>query len=184
MKPSDSASPIFSQEGRRLLDKLNKDERIGPYAGQDGDLVQWWLGATAIALYDCLIIMRDGDFSGLENATEHEVALWRAEADRPSKTSGLIEFLKVQGRELFLKACPKPSTAALALWERFYSLVTAELKEHWGGRSVRIRKNTRPARDPVEVIKAGLKAGRPIAEIFKIAGVSRSTGYRILGRPQ
>lgn len=175
-----AAGPMFSEESRRLLDELNKHARIGPYAHQDGDLITWWICAVSVALIDCLLSIRTDAFSGQESATAQEIAEWLALTKSKPQGGSFLESLQLSGRRFFLRAHATPTAAELSAWDGFYSLVETELSTHWGGRNIRIRKRARPLQDPIEIIKAGLKAGQPIAQLFRIAGVCRATGYRIL----
>ena len=50
----------------------------------------------------------------------------------------------------------------------------------WGGNNPYvIKKPTSATR--IQMVSAGLRQQRPLAEVFAQAGVSRRTGYRILG---
>jgi hypothetical protein len=55
-----------------------------------------------------------------------------------------------------------------------------ELRQHWGGNEVyvgkRVNRTVRAA-----LVANGLRQRRPLGEVFAQAGVSRRTGYRILG---
>lgn len=53
----------------------------------------------------------------------------------------------------------------------------------FGGQRVYIRKGRTPEQK-AEAIGAYLRAGLAAEDAFKAAGVSRATGYRLIGRPQ
>lgn len=53
------------------------------------------------------------------------------------------------------------------------------LRSEWGGRKPYVAKQTSRLMR-VSLVAQGLRAGRPLREVFAQAGVARRTGYRIL----
>lgn len=87
-------------------------------------------------------------------------------------------------------------TAVAGLPDDAVRLVEASIRQEWGGTEPYIRKHTRQARGgpparlrpelgPAEraaVLATGLRAGKPIAELFREAGYSKTRGFCALAK--
>lgn len=158
------------------LDEINADQRIGPHAPGDGDVLQWLHCLCLLGIAHVFYLTeRPERNSTVDKATFLE----RVMSTEPVGKAGSVMWLEWYWNAIFSACCPSPTIRQQSAWTSIRRLMVKETLSQWGGRKIRLHKR-RKVRNRDERIAAELLKRTPIQEIPGIVGVSRATLYRLL----
>lgn len=159
---------------RDLYERLEHDQRIGPTAPGDGDIVLWVSLAISLLL---------ADFHKTDQISPFPRQCAQPPPDSWPSSLGFIGALAWMGEKLFFATYSGAAMVPHEAWTERYLLFEKDLARLWGGRRVRVHKRSKRV-DPVLAVKEALRRGVDISDIPKTTGVSRATMYRILKKQE
>jgi len=153
------------------LEALNAS-RVGPGGSGDGDIVSWWFSLVNIGICHAASSAPNADDMASPQKAIRPIP---AEAKED-----LVSTLVERANAIFDHIYPAPTQDFANSWNVVLAAMVAELRQQWGGRTVRVHKRQKSTLSPEEIVKSELLSGTPIKDISEKTGLSRATVYRQL----
>lgn len=154
-----------------VLAALNAS-RVGPGGSGDGDIVTWWFSLVNIGI--CHVA------SSAPNADDMASPQMALRPPSAAAEKDFVSMLVDRANALFDFIYPAPTQDFANSWNVVLAAMVAELRQQWGGRTVRVHKRQKSTFSPEELVKSELLSGTPIKDIPEKTGFSRATVYRQL----